>query len=180
MAFERARIHINAASVGTGFKVRVTKRKGPACISFTLTKALAAQFGWSDGDKLELFVGTDSDHGLLRFRKNNSVGDAPVSFKKSAKGDWVSIPIGHQARFVDEAQLAAWVKFEQIEGGFVEVVLPRWADKTRPAKVAASVPSSKPAAPPAHALRKNVTSDIMGDPPAGRREMLERLGSVKA
>lgn len=177
MAFERARIHINSASVGTGFKVKVMKRKGPASISFTLTTALASKFGWSNGDKLELFIGTEDDHGAIRFRKNNSVGDAPVTFKKTAKGDWVSVPIGHQSAFVDEAQPSAWVKFEQIDGGFVEVILPRWADKTAPKSKATTSPPVARA--PAQSPRQNVTSSLMGDPPPNRREILAKMGGVK-
>jgi hypothetical protein len=182
MAFERAPIHINSASVGTGLKVTVKKRSAPATITFTLTKALASQFSWSDGDKLELFVGTEGDHGIIRFRKNNSIGDAPVSFKKSGKGDWVSISIGHQPRFVDEAQPASWVKHEQIDGGFVEIVLPRWADRTAPAKFKAVSPAQQPIIRPNAPVgqRASVTGSLMGDPLPNRREVMAKIGDVKA
>jgi hypothetical protein len=180
MGFERAKIEIKAASIGTGFKVTLGKmKKSSAKMKFSLTLALAKSFGWSDGDKLEVYLGTGSDHGMIRFRKNNSVGDAPVVFRKSAKGDWASVSIGHQPAFIDEGQSAAWVQFEQIDGGFVEVVLPRWADKTAPAKLASPVAaqSARPIVPQRSAT---VTAGIMGDPPPNRREMLAKMGGAKA
>ncbi|TQX91285.1 hypothetical protein EQW76_00665 [Rhizobium sp. rho-13.1] len=187
MAFERAKIEIKAASVGTGFKVTLGKMRGSSAkMKFSLTVALAKTFGWSDGDKLEVFIGTGSDHGMMRFRKNNSVGDAPVVFRKATKGDWVSVSLGHQPAFVDEAQTAAWVQFEQIEDGFVEVVLPRWADKTAPAKAKddAAAPTAPvrqpPAARPTVPQRSaSMTAGLMGDPPPNRREMLAKMGDVK-
>lgn len=180
MAFERVLIQAKQASTGTGFKVILSKRTGPASMRFTITKAVATKLGWSNGDKLEVLVGTEGDHGMLRFRKNNSVGDAIVSFKQTAKGEWVSLNIGHQARFVDEAQPAAWCQFEEIEGGYVEVVLPRWADRTAPKKVLAE---SRPVGrPPSDPIRRPaaVTSSIMGDPPPNRREMIAKIGEIKA
>lgn len=179
MAFERVLIKAKQASTGTGFKVVLSKRVGPAIMRFTVTKTVANELGWSHDDKLEVFIGTDGDHGLLRFRKNNSVGDAVVSFKKTQKGEWVSINIGHQSRFVDEAQPSAWCQFEKLDGGYVEVVLPRWADRTAPKKPVAEVrPVGRPPLDPAR-RPASVTSSIMGDPPPNRREMLAKIGEVK-
>jgi len=183
MGFERAKIEIKSASVGTGFKVTLAKRGEagkPAKMNFGLTVALAKTFGWSNGDKLEVLIGTGGDHGMMRFQKNNSIGDALVTFRSTAKGEWVSISLGHQSMFVDEAQPMAWISHEVLDDGYVEVVLPRWADKTAPAKTKHEPPPPRPIAPQASAKPRPaaVTASLMGDPPPNRREMLSKIGDI--
>jgi hypothetical protein len=179
MAFERARIVIKQASVGTGIKVSLAAIRGAdAKMKFSITPELAKTFGCSDGDKLEVLLGTESDHGLIRMRKNNSVGEATVSFRKGPHATkYVQVALGHQPMFVNRAEPARWVQSEQIEDGYVEIVMPRWADETGPKRRSVADAVIKPQA---LQPKQNVTSMLMGDPPPNRREMLAKIGDVKA
>ncbi len=179
MAFERAKIVIKQASTGTGVKVSLAKVRGAqAKMKLSVNDALARTFGWADGDKLEVLLGTDEHHGIIRMRKNNSVGDAVVTYRKALHGGYVSIALGHQEMFIDRVEPAKWCQFERIDDGYVEIILPTWADETSPRK------KPKPTMAPqvnvtAPSSGKVVTPTLMGDPPPGRREMLDKIASVK-
>lgn len=174
MSFLKARIEIKPASVGTGVKISLMKtKKSAARLSLILTPVTARNFDWANGDKLEVLIGDGEHHGLLRLRKNNSVGQAVVEQRKTAKGEWFSIKLGHQDAFVDRSEPARWCQWEKIEDGYVEIVLPTWADETGPKKRA-----SAPATPSAPAVARkvaSVTGQLMGDPEPGRREALAKL-----
>ncbi|MDO9417005.1 hypothetical protein [Pararhizobium sp.] len=183
MGFERAKIDIKPASVGTGVKVSLKKIKGAqAKMTLTFSGNVIKQLAWAADDKLEVLMGTDGDHGIIRLRKNNSVGDAVVVMKK-AMGDhqYGVVQLGHHPRFVDRAEAARWCQCEALEDGYFEVVLPRWADETSPKKKPADAavqtlsPTKLPQQRPA-----SVTAGVMGDPPPGRREMLAKIGDIKA
>jgi len=179
MAFERAKIVIKAASVGTGIKVSLAKFRGnTAKMKFSVTKAVAKDLGWSSGDKLEVLIGTGEHHGIMRVRKNNSVGEAEIVGRKAMKGDYFQISLGHQPMFVDRAEVARWCQFEKIEDGYVEIILPKWADDTAPRKAAAAAPASVPTGTPPIRKTATVTANLMGDPPPGRRQMLDKVGTL--
>lgn len=192
MAFERAKIVVNSPSVGTGIKVTLRQgRSGQASMIFSIKGEIAKGFNWSDGDKIEVLIGTGSDHGLLRFRKNNSTGDAVVKSKKAMKGiTYTTISLGHQPAFVNRAEAGRWCQFEQVDDGFVEIVLPRWAEETSPKKQAvavspvsvsgtAPIPQGRVAQPTPSPVKRAVTAQVLGDPPPGRREMLAKMGEMK-
>ncbi|MDQ0320019.1 hypothetical protein QO002_002157 [Pararhizobium capsulatum DSM 1112] len=182
MGFERAKITVSSATTGTGIKVTLRKAKtGPASMIFSIKGDIAIKLGWAEGDKLEVLIGTDGDHGLLRFRKNNSAGDAVVKFKRAMKAiTYATINLGHQARFVDRSEAGRWCQHEEVEDGYLEIVLPRWADETAPKKPLAQIPmATKPTQPPEKPVASRaVTSDLMGDPPPGRRQMLDKIGQI--
>jgi hypothetical protein len=186
MGFERAKIVVNSATTGTGIKVTLRKgRYSQASMIFSVKGDIALKLGWAEGDKLEVLIGTDGDHGLLRFRKNNSAGDAVVRFKNAMKGTrYASINLGHQPRFVDRAEGGRWCQHEEVDDGYLEIVLPKWADETAPRKASAVQPPAPvkplPSAPVKPSPNRSVTSAVMGDPPPGRREMLAKIGTVKA
>ncbi len=177
MPFERAKIIIKQASIGTGVKVTLAKVRGAqAKMKFTVNETVAKSFGWSGGDKLEVLIGNGPDHGLLRLRKNNSLSDAAeVVHRKANKGDYFQVSLGHQPMFVDRVEAARWCQFEKVEDGYVEIVLPRWADETAPAKKPALLPIVSQQPPKRGGT---VTADLMGDPPPGRREMLAKVGGM--
>lgn len=186
MAFERAKIVVNAASVGTGIKVTLRKgKKGAAAMVFSVKGEIAKALGWAEGDKLEVLIGTGGDHGLLRFRKNNSTGDAVVKFKKAMKAvTYATISLGHQSAFVDRAEAGRWCQHESVEDGYLEIVLPRWAEETGPKRQQVAAPSapspSRPVPQPPAPAKRAVTASVLGDPPPGRREMLAKMGEMKA
>ena len=193
MPFVPARIEIRSAAIGTGLKVALKRPKGAAArMSVSITGNAKQQLGWADGDKIEVLIGTDGDHGLMRLRKNNSVGQAVVSERKAVRGGaYLNIALGHQPDFVNRSESAAWCQWEVLDEGWVEVVLPKWADETGPKDMRAAARAPEPVRAPVAAAElspvrrgpgrppKNVTANIMGDPPAVRREMLARMGEMK-
>lgn len=180
MAFERISISTKA-SVGTGIKVSLMKiRQAQAKMRFVFAPSVVSRLGLCGGDKMEVMLGTKEHHGYLRIRKNNSVGDAVLKVKKGPhNSSQVLIDLGHLSSFVDRKEPSRWCQFAIVDG-WVEIKLPRWSDETRPEDappVHQQVQS--PVRPPAQPS-KSVTAAAMGDPPAGRREMLARMGSMKA
>ena len=182
MAFERAKIEIKSPSVGTGVKVTLSKFKASSAkLKFSFSDAVTRSFGLADGDKIEVLIGSGEHHGLIRIRKNASVGEAVLGHRKALKGGYFALDLGHQPAFVDRAEAGRWCQFEPVEDGFVEIVLPRWADETGPAKPKMSpVPVAKIVPPVPDRPARNVTASVMGDPPPGRREMLAKVGEMKA
>lgn len=180
MGFERAKIISKEPSVGTGVKVGLAKfRNNTAKMKFSFSEPVAKALGWSKGDKLEVLIGNGEHHGIIRFRKNNSTGDAEVIHRKANKGDYFQLALGYQAAFVDRTEASRWCQYEKVEDGYVEIVLPRWADETAPAKKPVPAPIIGRTAPqPVRGAP--VTSSLMGDPPPGRREMLAKVGSIAA
>ncbi len=182
MAFVRATIQIRPAAIGTGIKCSLKRtNKSSAMMTFTIGDAISRSLDWHDENKLEVMIGDGEHHGLVRMRKNNSVGDATAVRRETPKGAWITVKLGHQPAFVDRSESACWVQWEKVEDGWVEIVLPKWADETSPRKAAPANGGARPvAAPPAPvAPKKQVTAGLMGDPPPGRRQMLETIGNIK-
>jgi hypothetical protein len=182
MTWAKAKIEIKPASVGTGVKVSLKKiRGGAAKMSLSITGSAIADIGWADGDGIEVLIGEGEHHGLIRLRKNKSAAQTTVVERKAVRGGkYLAIPLGNQPAFVSRSEPAAWCQWEEVEDGWVEIVLPKWADETSPnrAKVAAVPQPVQPK--PAPAPSRNVTADLMGDPPPNRREMLQKIGTMKA
>lgn len=178
MAFVKATIEIRPASVGTGIKATLRRTKKAAAglqLFISATRATALNIG--DGDGIEILIGDGEHHGLIRLRKNNSAAVAKAERRATGKADFFVIKLGHQARFVDRSEAAAWCRWEMVEDGFVEIVLPKWTDDTAPGRRAAvAAPANR--APVAAATRQNVTAALMGDPAPGRRQMLADVDKI--
>jgi len=116
MGFKTAVIAIKAASVGTGIKAMLRKQKADAKLTISLSERIGNELDWRDGDKLEVLIGDAEHHGLLRLRKNNSVGIAAVSHRKTTRGGWLAIPLGHQSVFVNRAEGGALVSVGEGRG----------------------------------------------------------------
>jgi hypothetical protein len=179
MAFVKATIQILSALVGTGIKASIRKGKSTgAKMSLGVTTATAKDLDWTDGNMLDVMIGEGEHHGLIRVRKNNSVGEAKVERRETAKGSWFQVQLGCQPAFVDRSEAQRWCQWEKVEDGWIEIVLPKWADETAPTKSKALPSSTSLPHRPAPA-RQTVTASVMGDPPPGRREMLAKIGSIK-
>lgn len=191
MAFVKAKIELVNPTVGTGIKVSLKRtNKTSARMSLILSDAVAKQVDWQDGAKLEVLIGDGEHHGLLRLRKNNSAGEAIVQRRETAKGAWFGVKLGHQPAFVDRSEPTRWCQWEMVEDGWVEIVLPKWADETKPGRREGAVRSltvggvtktlhANPGTTALSARKQTVTAGLMGDPPAGRREMLQKMGEMK-
>lgn len=180
MAWERPVLQIKSASVGTGVKVGLKRmRDAPAKMSVMLSGAAVQAIGWANDDGIEVMVGTAEHHGLVRLRKNNSVAQTRAMARKLARGStYVLVPLGHLPMFVNRTESARWCQWEKVEDGWVEIVLPKWADETAPRKADAPTPGPAPR-PVTQSRGQSVTALVMGDPPPGRREMLEKMGKQK-
>lgn len=181
MGFKTAVIEIRPASVGTGVKVTLRKHRAGAKLEIYVSEKLGAgELNWRPDDRLEVMIGDAEHHGLLRLRKNNSIGQATVVRRNTMKGGYLAVSLGHQAAFVTRSEAARWCQWEKVEDGWVEVVLPKWADETAPRRSTPQpgpvdlhrVPGSpgSPGRP-----KQNVTAALMGDPAPGRREALEKM-----
>lgn len=170
---------------GTGFTVSLRKGKsGKAKMNFTLRPDMAAPFGWTPGDKLEVMVGEGEHHGLVRFRKNNSVGSVEVIKRAGVHNShYFTLTLGHLPAYIDRSEPKKWINVEAVEDGWVEFVLPSWADETAPRKAgqtpAQPVTTSRAIAEAANFKRptRSVTAGMMGDPPAGRSALAEKQGA---
>lgn len=208
MPFVPATIEINPAHIGTGIKASLRGGKNTkAKLTLFISMRVAAQFRWLEGDGIEVLLGDGPEHGLIRLRKNNSTAQTKFKKKGTGKGEFLILQLGHQAAFVDRNEQGRWCNWEEVEDGWVEVVLPKWVDETAPGRTTHKAPAYTPPAtkPPVSApvaqpyksptveaaraerrgpgrppAKKNVTADLMGDPPPGRREMLEQFGKLKA
>jgi hypothetical protein len=175
--------HADAAK-GTGLGVslqRTGRGRVRAQLVFSLKPTIAEQFGWVDGDKIEVQIGTDEHHGIIRLRKSEA-GSAPLAYRQSGDGrtrggPWFRLSLGYTPMFVDRSENKRWVLFEALEEGWIEVVLPAWADETGP-KAKADRPRQSAgiaavARPPAISSGE-LTSRMMGDPPKGRSALSQQ------
>lgn len=187
MPFLKAIVDFTPAATGTGLKVSLRKRKGStgrATMAIALSAATMRTVGLADGDGVEVLIGTGSDLGVLRFRKNNSAAASTKARMLGGNGKtYLGINLGHQAAFPDRFAEARWCKWETITDddgqAWVEVALPDWA-KPAPAapptsreiinRAAAAVP-----APPTAPGRVAVTSKLLGDPDPGRKKIMDDI-----
>lgn len=197
MAFVKATINFKPASVGTGIKCSLRKGKASAAtITFSINSAVANHAKIGDGDGIEVMIGEAEHHGLIRMRKNNSVGVTKAEHRTTGKGAFFLIKLGHQPAFVDRSEPSAWCQWDMVEDGWLEIVMPKWADETKPGrksvfgtekradgganiKMAHTNIDTRPMSDPSRqAPKKNVTASLMGDPAPGRREMLQKMGEM--
>lgn len=203
MPFVRANVQLKSLPITTGIRVSLRAgRKSAPRLTFFITSDRAEALGWRESDKVEVLLGEKSDHGLVRMRKADD-GQVELTARKAAHGStFFQLQLGLQPAFVNRTEKATPCSVEVLEdedAGTIELVLPKWADETHPdrkAKPAASpsptyAPSALPQQPgaqvvgaPSTAPRrgrppKSVTANLMGDPPAGRREMLAKMGEMK-
>ena len=175
MPFEKLIVEDEPAAAGTGIKVGLASHKATKCVKLRLSisVAVAEKLGWADGDGIEAQLGTGADRGRMRLRKNRSTASAALKECAVGKGErrYFRLNLGRQDLLpnrIERGQFCAW---EGVDG-WIEVTLPKWAHgpALQPrAQADAAVPSGK-----------DVTASLMGDPPPGRRAMLETIGKVKA
>ncbi|TIU71775.1 MAG: hypothetical protein E5W25_02960 [Mesorhizobium sp.] len=197
MAFVKATIDFKPATIGTGVKCSLRKTKrAAAALSFFISAARASAMNIGTNDGIEVLIGEGADHGLIRLRKNNSAANTKAEAHNMGKFTFFRIKLGHQPAFVDRSEPSAWCKWEQVEDGWLEIVLPKWADETAPKgktvfgtekradgganiKTTHSNINTKPLAPPTAQAKRSVTASLMGDPAPGRREMMQKMGEMK-
>jgi hypothetical protein len=161
---------------GTGFAASLKKVKSaPAQLTLSIRPAVVKQLGWADKNRIAVLLGEGDQRGLIRLAHSGD-GSAVLSRREAGKGtrsEYYIINLGHVPVFPDRSEAKRWVKFERLEDGWVEVVLPRWADPQRQ-------PATAPAVSPALSLAqgrpgaRTLTGSLMGDPPPDRSALHER------
>lgn len=189
MAFTTFTVVAKPSADGTGVAVSLKKIKSTskAILGFTFRPAIIEKLGWSDGATIEVALGEDDHHGLLRIRPSES-GTAVLNHRQAGGaqkrgGPYFSLSLGHVPLYVDRSEPKKWVTFEAVEDGWLEIVLPRWADETSPKGVerkrqltggpAAVAPTPRPTA-------VERTGALMGDPPPGRSALAQQQPSSRA
>jgi hypothetical protein len=171
VSFHPFKVVSKAAGGGqTGVSASLKSLRGaPAKLSFAITAEKARELGWVDGDMLEVLIGQDEHHGLVRLRKNHSVGTARVSRRKAMNDTtWFHVALGHVPAFVARSEPKKHCQNEVLDaaaGGWLEIVLPSWADET--GKVKRAPVASSPVTTSARTGR-DAAPRMMGDPPKGR------------
>jgi hypothetical protein len=138
MAFEEVDVIENvAAATKSGISAGLVKmRSAPAKLRLTVRDTVFADLGYTLDDRFVLLLGKGEDHGIIRLRKDKSGKIKPTerNFVGGVRG--VQISLGVRAEFVDQAQKATPCQFEKVDLTTVEIILPPWADETRPGKTA--------------------------------------------
>lgn len=173
--FRAAVINLKASGDGTGIKAGLRgSAKSGVKLALIITETIGKRFGWTENDKLEVLIGEGEHHGLIRVRKNNSVGLAPVEKKGNGKADYLLIRLGHQSIYINRPETARWCQWVEVDG-WLEIKLPRWASETGTIVSRAEPKLPQGTSKPARA-GNSVTSSIMGDPLPGRSALDQRGG----
>jgi hypothetical protein len=168
---------------GSGFGCSLKKtRGGRALLGFTVRPDIARELGWDSEKRLAVLLGDGSDHGLVRFRPDPD-GAARLKLREAGDrrcgGAYFAIALGHVAQFVDRREPRRWVRFERLDDGWVEVVLPGWAEETAPARErVAARPTVMPFVAPQRLAAGELTGRLMGDPPPGRSALAQSRGAA--
>lgn len=158
-------------------------RGAPASLSLVIRPAFIERVGWVDGTVLEVAFGKDEHHGLLRLRENTAGGARLKAMEagRGKKGRYFRIGIGRCPEFVDRSESAKACLVEILDGddaGWIEIVLPRWADETSPNKAGQADRRPSIATAPVAGGRPSAVRDIaprlMGDPPPNRSALAQR------
>lgn len=198
MGFRKLVPQTAAKPLASGISATLRKGKAnPARLWLTISSLVAAELCLSDGMEFDVLVGDGDNHGVIRLALLEKGAGEGFLLKKvhGAKADWFSLALGRVPQFIDRGEKRKWCNWERIEGpadeGFVEIVLPSWADETAPANkervmapvpLAATLPRIGGAARSAQngetaarsaqmektAARRDNTAAINGDPAPGR------------
>lgn len=138
------------------------------------------------GDDVELAVmlGEAEDHGLLRMRRAES-GDAvtltahriPI---RASGGEYHRVKCGHVPILVNASRPPLPCKWEKLDNGWLEIVLPAWADETAPKRGAISATDPKALRAKAAAEADKARQEAERKEAEQRRRRREALGDELA
>ena len=138
MAFHE--IDLTPAKAGaadqTGISVSLVKLRGkPALLRVLVRKSVMDAMEWTGDEALALLVGTDDDHGMVRLQKNKG-GKGRLTERRAMGGAvYWQISCGRLSQFVDRQEKPEACRWEKLDLTTLEIVLPKWADETRPRKL---------------------------------------------
>lgn len=127
----------------TGATVGLMKaRKSKALLRVTMRRNLMEAMGFTEGDRLVALLGQDEDHGVLRLRKDKN-GAFKINERNTRNTTYWQVSLGHRPEFVDRIEAATACQWEQIDLATVEIIMPSWADETRP-KIGKAISATPP------------------------------------
>lgn len=133
MSFSRAKINTSnkpLSASATGIRAGIRGNKLPR-LFLNLTKEVAKKLSLMDGHLLDVLIGEGEHHGLIRFRLDMENGNARVDEAKSKGEGFFQILLGNQQLYVQHPVSPEDCQWEVLDDGYVEIVLPKWADETR-------------------------------------------------
>ena len=129
------------AHLGTGVTASLTKwSKSPfSTLSIGLNQIAIDQLEWNAKDRIEVQIGTQEHHGMIRLRR---MKDGAIQLRAvGRKANAVLVHLGPLQNFVARREFKQPCMWERIAGeDAIEIVLPSWADETGPAKVKVALP----------------------------------------
>ena len=180
MSFTAHTVVSGGASTGTGIAAMLQKMKptSTAQLVLTLQVKVASALGWDDKDKIAIQLGEGEHHGLLRLKKDPQ-GSAVMKRLHAGGnglrgGPYFRLNLGHVELFVDRRENRRWVKFDNVDDGWIEVVLPGWADETSPNRRPRSTALTVSAPPARQTAVRDLAPHLMGDPPKERSALSQR------
>ena len=132
-------------------------------MTITVKTVDAEKWGWKKGDKLAVLLGEDGDHGMIRLKPDAKNGVVEPSFKQLKGGAFLTIALGHVDRFVDRRETTQGVNAEKLDDGWVEIVLPSWAEDSSPAAIE---------------LKQKQQALAVAKSPAGRKAMIAKAAAA--
>lgn len=114
------------ATMGPGetAAILVITIKGDAAEALGLTPDEAAP--------LAVLIGSSEDHGMVRVRRDDDNPSITVACRRRSEARFWPMFLGHLPQFVDRLEARQDCQWEMLDDGWLEVVLPAWADETRP------------------------------------------------
>lgn len=178
MAFEEITVDEIKAETDTGLSVSLVKmRNAPAKLKVSMRPKALAAAGFGPDERLQPLLGTGEHHGLLRLRKDKN-GAVQLRRRDGPHGsEWSETSLGHRPEFLDRARKAERCSWEKIDVATIEIVLPDWADETRP-KASRAVSALPP--PVAAAQREAARIAAEQSQTAERRAEREAMETSKA
>lgn len=154
MAFHEIEVIGNGgASEHTGVSVGLTVlKKSNALLRVQVKPAVMEAIGWNGSEKLVALIGDDEHFGILRLRSQKSGSISFIQRRTTSKTNrgnkstkYFQVNLGYRPEFVNRSEKAGPCEWEKIDPDTIEIVLPDWADETRP-KTKKAVVAASPAA----------------------------------
>ncbi|MCR9122979.1 MAG: hypothetical protein NXH91_11980 [Phyllobacteriaceae bacterium] len=116
--------------------VRASLMKPRGCAArllITIKGGTAEALGLAQGDeaRVAVLIGEGEDHGLIRLRRVEQDASIVTPCTTVKGGHFWKFFLGHVDQFVDRTERSQACQHEFVDG-WLEVVLPAWADETRP------------------------------------------------
>lgn len=151
---------VTTKAAGADIKANLRARKsGPAVLHLHLTVEATVKLSLTEGDRLDVMIGTGPESGRIRLRREGGAGAATLTRCRVRGGSYYRVNLGHIPQLGSERRDSAPCKWSFAEDGWIDILLP-W--QTAPFKID---PPTRPSLPAAR------TRLELGRPPLGSRLM---------